>query len=227
LNIPGLTNIICYKESPAVGSGRFLFYKALGRCLFLRTIFYMKCFTCILFAFIAASCNEPGKKIPVKEKFDALEKVLETANWEVTPEVRVTDSSAKVDTTYMYFSRMGDTKFNVYHYKMIKGDSVISKFETIEASGDSVLWHADGNRLAVTDINDTGFVINEPAGSQPSRYFFARKDSGHITVSDSSMPFFSMKKTLPLAVFLVRKKYDHIHGTSYAHSSEILPRGMH
>ncbi|MBS1654858.1 MAG: hypothetical protein JSU05_08440, partial [Bacteroidetes bacterium] len=34
----------------------------------------------------------------------------------------------------------------------------------------------------------------------------------------------TLSKTLPLATFLVRAKYDYEHGTSYLDSSLVLPR---
>ena len=151
----------------------------------------------ILLAFMAA-CNEPD----VKMQFDDLEKVFDTGNWRVM--------GAK-DTSYLFFSREGERLFKVYSYVIKDGDSVSSKITIIEAKAGKIIW--GNNELISTTDKESVWKNND---------YYKKRDSLHIDATHAVL-----LRTLPISTFLVRSKYDHLHGTHTADATVDTARRRH
>lgn len=174
----------------------------------------MKCLIALLFVCGIAACNEPAKPTAsVKEKFDAIEKIVGTANWElVTPG----------DTSFVYFSRLGDTYINVYKYKLVNGDSANTQVSNMISRQDTIAWTGTNEQYILSAVTDSAIIWQDMSNGD-KKYTISKYDSTHISLSSSGRSEL-MKRTLPLSVFLVRKKYDYLHGTAYADSAEVAPR---
>jgi hypothetical protein len=160
----------------------------------------------LVFAFAACEPTEKPRPFP-KDKFDAIEKIVGNDNW------RVID---KTDTSYIYFSRTGNLNVNVYRYYIIKGDSINSRIDNITNRQDSVIWKWDYEELLLSSINDSSIIWVNAAGGM-GKCKLKKIDSLHISFLLPHREL-TMKKTLPLATFLVRSHYDYIHGTFLADS---------
>ena len=161
------------------------------------------------------SCRQPVKTASLpKAMFDSIENLTGTANWELID---------GVDTSYIYFSRMGDTRFDVYHYRIDKGDSVNTRRCDIIYRQDSVIWSRENGPLLLAAATDSAIVWK---GLQPPKeqYKLEKQDSSHLLFLSPGAHTSAMKRTLPLAMFLVRKRYDFLHATSYVDSAEVAPR---
>lgn len=172
--------------------------------------------------FFLTACNNnsaPVKKDEVKfpkGKFDAIENLIGTSNWRV-----ITDQ----DTSYLYFSRTGDLHFNVYHYRINKGDSADTRMNNIDNVQDSVIWNFNNEDLLLSEGNNKILVwkkLNEPQ----DQYILEKTDSVNMSFTFPDGHKAIMKKTLPLSVFLARKRYDYLHGTSYVDSPEVKSREL-
>lgn len=164
-------------------------------------------FICFLILVIAA-CNEPVKKNnSSKEALDKIEGVTGNDNWQLIN---------GVDTSYIYFSRMGKL-INVYRYNISKGDSVNTRMNNIVNQSDSVIWNWDNENLVLTGADST--TINwEAMNAGKDKYKLFKTDSLHLSFVLPNGQTAVMKKMLPLSTFLVRKQYDYVHGTSYVDS---------
>jgi len=179
----------------------------------------MKYIVVFALLYILVGCGEPAKPVSSpKEKFDAIENIVGTANWRLT--------AAGHDTSYVYFSRLGDTQFNVYWYTIDKGDSVNTRVDNILSNGDSVIWSHSANAERSLLVN-AGDTLTWEGIDKKDRYIIAKQDSNRALLHFPNGTVYSMKRTLPLGVFLVRKQYDYKHGTSYVDSAEVPPRKVH
>ena len=174
----------------------------------------MKVFFICFLILVVAACNEPVKKnSSPKEDFDKIEGVIGNDNWQLID---------GVDTSYIYFSRIGNL-INVYRYNISKGDSVNTRMNNIVHQSDSVIWNWDNEKLFLTGV-DSNAINWEAMNAGKDKYKIFKADSIYMSFVFPNGHTAVMKKMLPLSTFLVRKKYDYTHGTSYIDSSTILLR---
>ncbi|HYF31939.1 MAG TPA: hypothetical protein VD993_12535 [Chitinophagaceae bacterium] len=152
------------------------------------------------------ACSESADKNNPKAQFDMLEKVFETGNWRHT---------AYEDTTYLFFSREGDTHYKVYRYRMMDGDSVQSAIFNIQWQNDTILMKVDDEYRILTAVDD-----NSNAWSHDGAvYRFTKLDSLHLLLDNDGKSIDTLKRTLPISTFLARSKYDFVHGTNTANAT--------
>jgi len=162
------------------------FYAAWGLA---GRLFFMKYIFIVL---LLVACNS---KPDVKAQFDNLEKVFETGNWEMV---------LGSDTIYSFFSREGERFFKVYSYRIEDGDSVRSRITTIQPENGKIVW--SGSELV--SATDKESVWKHPANGE---FRVKKLDSLHILFNGDTLI-----RTLPISTFLVRSKYDFLHGTHTA-----------
>lgn len=164
------------------------------------------------------SCTSEEKKqaatIP-KNEFDKLENVLPTANW------KMIDGN---DTSYFYFSRLGDINYNVYHYKIAKGDSSIVEESFINYINNTICWIHPADTLKLASLDSVSAVWHTLKDDKPM-YAFKRLSDSTMSVLFPDEKQVTLKRTLPLATFLVRSKYDYINNTHTVDSPLVPHRG--
>lgn len=178
----------------------------------------MKLFsTCLLLAVLAACNNQPQQTIHTpKDTFNAIDSITGVANWQLTD---------GPDTSYLYFSRMGDALIHVYHFSMDKGDSVHTRMNNIVGRQDTVIWNLGDKQLLLASVN--GQTARwEDMNNRKDTYVLQKTDSQHISFLFPDGHKATMRLTLPLSTFLVRQKYDYQHATSYSDSALVKPRGV-
>lgn len=144
------------------------------------------------------------------KKMDIIENFFNNDNWMLIEHK---------DTSYFCFSRNGlSTK--VYHYKMNKGDSVNTVVSKMNIDKDSVYWNFnDSIPLFLSSADDKRLEWKTIEGKQSKPYIlYQKRDDTNIDVKNSSGDNFSLTKTLPLSAFLIRSRYDFLHGTRLAFS---------
>jgi hypothetical protein len=166
-----------------------------------------------LLLLIPTACNLPGKKSNEKE-LKKLNELLPVANWQMI---------AGSDTSYIYFSPQENREYKTYEFKLPGGDSELTRLGSIYTSGDDVVW----------DFLNKQYVLKKITNNKID---WKRKDSTANLVleklNDSTLLInlpgkqFMLKKTLPLSTFLVRAKYDYLHGTRFRDSAEVKPRKL-
>ena len=173
-------------------------------------------FICLLtLVFVACNQSEKGKtNVVPKDKFNQIDSIVGTNNWQVIE---------GQDTSYLYFSRMGDALINVYRYQISKGDSVNTRLNNITHQQDSVIWNWENEKLFLVKAGEN--VIQwSSLNAANSTYTLQKTDSIHMSFVFSDGHKAIMKRTLPLSAFLVRKQYDYAHGTSYVDSLDFQLR---
>lgn len=177
----------------------------------------MKVFFICLLTLVFAACNQTEKSktnsVP-KNKFNQIDSIVGTNNWQVIE---------GQDTSYLYFSRIGDALINVYRYQINKGDSVNTHLNNITHQQDSVIWNWENERLLLVASADNA-IQWAPLNAPNSKYILLKTDSSHISFVFPDGHKAIMKRTLPLSTFLVRKQYDYAHGTSYVDSLDFQLR---
>lgn len=177
----------------------------------------MKVFFICLSTLIFIACNQTEKtttnSIP-KDKFNQIDSIVGTNNWQMV------DGQ---DTSYLYFSRMGDALIHVYRYQINKGDTVNTHLNNITHQQDSVIWNWENEKLLLVASGD-GAIQWTPVNAPSSKYMLQKTDSSHISFVFPDGHKAIMKRTLPLSTFLVRKQYDYAHGTSYVDSLDFQLR---
>lgn len=141
------------------------------------------------------------------QRFDLLEKIFQNENWLV---VNGNDSS------YLYCSRLGEKYFKTYEYKMLKGDSVQTIVSEIKLAADTIAWRISETQAPVylNKISDAEAVW---ADYKNLNFFvFHQIDSNHIRLQLSNGESRTLAKTITLSSFLVKSKYDYLHGTRLA-----------
>ncbi|MBI1343209.1 MAG: hypothetical protein GC171_09760 [Terrimonas sp.] len=162
-----------------------------------------KIITLLLFSgIVLISCQSSRNRMTVKEQFDRLENVFEVANWQ-----KITGK----DTVYQYFSRMGDELFHVYQYSIEKGDSASSHLSFIRQNGGKIQWSLEDGSFELSSVDSTSSKWIDGKGSPAFAY--KKISDSLITFTREGQPEILMRKTLPLATFLVRSRYDFINGT--------------
>lgn len=180
----------------------------------------------IIVSFVAACNNGADKEKPVEKpaaappvyKMDMLEKVFNNDNW------MKMDGN---DTDYYYFSRIS-REIQIHQFRMIKGDSVITNMSAIRFSNDSLLvWrYNDSINLFLSAISEKGSEWTK-MGDQPGSIYmrFDKKDDKHINVTFADKKQFVLTRTPSLSTFLVRSRYDYLHGTNFAFSDTVFSAG--
>jgi len=150
----------------------------------------------------------------LKNDMDALEAVFSNDNWQIID---------KKDTSYFYFSRLGDLTVNTYEYKIIKGDSAQVIHSSISPEKNDITWNFDGKKLQVRSATKGRAVLSE-RGNDSVQYEFIRTDNEHLSLTYPNKKNVVMKKMLALSLFLVRSNYDYSHGTKMAFDTTIYTR---
>lgn len=184
----------------------------------------------LLAVIIIAACNnnnEPKEQI-IEKKSDtagnadpirtntsflydikALEEIFTNDNWLITD---------KKDSSYFYFSRLGDFTVNTYEYRLVKGDSALVKKEKIGVEGDKITWNFKGEKLQL-DKATKARAVWSVSGKDSMQYEFVRIDNNQIGLVLPDKRKLVLQKILPLSTFLVKSRYDFMHGTKLAFDS--------
>lgn len=136
----------------------------------------------------------------------AIEQVFGNENWLLAD---------KKDSSYYYFSRLSEFKFNTYTYKIVKGDSANVLHASFQPENNALTWEFDGRKLAITSATRAR-VLGTVVGSDSLTYEFVRLDDDSIAITYPDKKKHVMQRTLPLSLFLVRRRYDYRHVTKYA-----------
>ncbi|MCW3088289.1 MAG: hypothetical protein JWQ78_1675 [Sediminibacterium sp.] len=182
----------------------------------------------LLLLLLAGSCQtQPGEKGTVEtgdsakaaqsvrtnmsflNDFTALEKVFGNENWLLV---------SNNDSSYLYFSRLGNFTFNTYDYHLVGGDSANVKQVPVQTAGDKLVWEFDGKKLAITSATEAR-IVGSVIGNDSARYEFVRLDDNRVEISYPDHSKRLLRKTIPFSLFLIRSRYDHAHGTRYAFDS--------
>ncbi|MEO8174359.1 MAG: hypothetical protein ABI581_14795 [Sediminibacterium sp.] len=138
--------------------------------------------------------------------YNALEQLFTNDNWLLAD---------KKDSSYFYFSRLGNFQVNTYEYKLMKGDSANVKHGLIKIEGDKITWNFNGMKLSLLNASNVkaAWAVE---GSDSTAFEFMRLDNNFVRITYPDKKQVVMKKMLPFSLFLVRSRYDFINGTRYA-----------
>lgn len=179
-----------------------------------------------VFSFLGIACsNQPANKTSPEKivfrpihKMDMIEKMFNNDNWIMAD---------GIDTSYYYFSRTTPENTNVYRFRMHKGDSVNTVLSHIGFLKDAVIWKLnDSTILSLAAISDSTAAWNIAGSDGKGVAFmtFDKKDDKHISIALKDKPPVLLTRTLPLSTFLVRSRYDFLHGTKFAFSDTSFNR---
>ena len=182
----------------------------------------------LLLTTILMSCGDNSSKedravekkavAPPIYKMDMLERMFNNDNWMQT---------GNNDTSYYYFSRIS-SEMQIHQFRIIKGDSVIINMSAIRFSGDSLTWrYDDSTYLFLSGITNESSEWKRVDEESPGSFYlaFEKKDDKHINLVNSERKKFVLTKTIPFSTFLVRSRYDYLHGTNYAFSDTVFSAG--
>jgi len=141
--------------------------------------------------------------------FNALEEVFGNENWLI---------AGKKDSSYFYFSRLGNYKVNTYVYKLVKGDSAKVIYGSMLPEGNSLTWNFDNHKVYITRAT-RGLAVWSVIGADSVQYEFLRLNDNQIRLTYPDKKKVVLQKTLAFSLFLVRNRYDYAHGTKYAFDS--------
>ena len=175
----------------------------------------MKYSITFFFLLILFSCSPPNKKPFSRNEFDMLENIFSSANW------RITDGP---DTSYWYFSRLGDMNYTVYNYNIKEGDSSLHEVSHISYLNDIISWVRFADTLRLVSLDSTTAVWYSIKEDQPA-YSFKKLSDSSISVDLPGNKQLLMTKILSLTIFLIRSKYDYTHNTHTIDSPEVPHRG--
>ena len=142
--------------------------------------------------------------------YNALEKLYANENWLIP---------GKKDSSYFYFSRLGNYQVNTYEYKLVKGDSAQVKHGAIQTEGDKLVWNFNGQKLHLTSASLARATWAVP-GSDSASYEFLKLNDNELRLTYPDKKTVVMKKLLPFSLFLVRSQYDFAHGTKLAYDTK-------
>lgn len=146
--------------------------------------------------------------------YKALEEVFTNDNWLL---------AGKNDSSYFYFSRLGDFKVNAYEYKLVKGDSAAVKYTSVQKEGDKIAWEFNNQKLYLKSATKARAVWSV-AGADSLQYEFLRINENQLGLTYPDRHKLVLHKTLPFSLFLVRSRYDFTHGTKYAFDNTPSPK---
>jgi hypothetical protein len=138
--------------------------------------------------------------------YNSLEQLFTNDNWLL---------ANKKDSSYFYFSRLGNFQVNTYTYKLIKGDSTKVKHGAIQTEGDKITWNFNDQKLWLVSASNIKAAWSVD-GSDSTAYEFMRLDNNFLRITYPDKKQVIMKKMLPFSLFLVRSRYDFTNGTKYA-----------
>ena len=161
------------------------------------------------------SCSSSKKDYSPKDDFDKLENIFSSDNWKVTGD--------GTDTSYWYFSRIGDLAFTVYDFKIKEGDSSINEVNHINYSGSEIKWIRTRDTLKLNSV-DSASAVWIDLNDEKAVYTFKKLSDSSISFELPEGKRLLLTKTLSLAIFLARSRYDHIHNT-HTVDSPLVPRG--
>lgn len=138
--------------------------------------------------------------------YNAIESVFGNENW-----MKVDGK----DTSYHYFSRLGQFDFNTYAYKLVKGDSAQVAHGKLEGKGDQLAWTFEGKKLMIQSATAVRVSARDAADTS-AVYTFTRLDNNSVGLTYPGGKKIVLKKTIPFGLFLVRSRYDYANGTRYA-----------
>jgi hypothetical protein len=155
------------------------------------------------------------KKSSPKEEFDRLENIFSVANWKMI---------TGYDTSYWYFSRLGDLSYKVYDFKIIKGDSSLNESSNITYTKNAVYWMRTADTLKLISVDSTSAIWNTLKDDKLI-YSFKKLSDDSISLELPAGGPLLLTKTLSLATFLVRSQYDYLHNTHTVDSPLVPHRG--
>jgi hypothetical protein len=170
----------------------------------------------LFFYFILLSCSSSKKTDSPKDDFDKLEHIFSSDNWKVT--------GNGTDTSYWYFSRLGDLAFTVYDFKIREGDSSINEVNHINYAGGAIKWIRSSETLRLVSADSASAIWND-LNDDKVAYTFKKLSDSSISVELPKGKKLLLTKTLSLAIFLARSRYDHIHNTHTVDSPVVPHRG--
>jgi hypothetical protein len=138
--------------------------------------------------------------------YNALEQLFTNDNWLLAD---------KKDSSYFYFSRLGNYQVNTYEYKLSKGDSAKVKHGAIQTEGDKISWNFNGQKLYLVSASNVKAAWSVD-GSDSTAYEFMRLDNNFLRITYPGKKQVTVKKMLPFSLFLIRSRYDFTNGTKYA-----------
>lgn len=167
-----------------------------------------------LLSCLLVCCNSHKKNsADYSSYFNAIDSITGTENWRWI---------SGADTSYYYFSRIGDQKINVYRFNIQQGDSVNTQLTAIDVNDDVISWPINDKHWELVSARNGTMVWASPGAMDTLE--FKRIDSSHLISSITTGEVDTLKKTLPLSTFLVRAKYDYEHGTNYVDSALVPPK---
>jgi len=170
----------------------------------------------LFFYFILLSCSSSKKTDSPKDDFDNLEHIFSSDNWKVT--------GNGTDTSYWYFSRLGNLAFTVYDFKIREGDSSINEVNHINYAGGAIKWIRSNETLKLVSADSASAIWND-LNDDKAAYTFKRLSDNNISVELPQGKKLLLTKTLSLAIFLARSRYDHIHNTHTFDSPLVQHKG--
>lgn len=162
----------------------------------------------------AKAAAEMRTNLSFLNDFNALEGVFGNENW------MAIDNK---DTSYCYFSRLGNFDFNTYQYRLVKGDSANVVHAKMQPQENRIAWQLDGKKLLVNNATPTR-ITAVVAGDTAMKYEFLKLDEQRIRVTYPDRKQLEWKKTIPFSLYLVRSRYDYAHGTRYAFDTGSIRR---
>jgi hypothetical protein len=136
--------------------------------------------------------------------YTAIERLFGNENWMQVE---------KKDTSFFYFSRLGDFQFNTYVYKIEKGDSAKVEHGKIFTENGKLGWVFRNESLYVNSATSARLTLT---GKDSAQFVFVRQDTDHLKLTYPDHHAVVLTKTLPFSLFLVRSRYDYQHGTKLA-----------
>jgi hypothetical protein len=165
---------------------------------------------------LLSGCHEGKKqhKSPreLSNEMDEIEVIFGTGNWRLV---------RSHDTSYFFFSRKMPLLYDVYHYSLNNGDTVGTVLHRIEPQDNALLWTGRDEKLILTNAPGQKLVLHsQKAGNEMLEY--QKIDASHVLLKHSDKAPDTLTLTVPIAVFLLRSRYDYRHGTSFKDSSYVV-----
>lgn len=151
---------------------------------------------------------------PPVYKMDMLEKMFNNDNW-----MKINGE----DTSFYYFSRIL-SEITVQQFQIVKGDSVVRNVSVIHFSNDSLVWqYNDTITLFLSAVTENKSEWTRKSNPSEGKYVtFEQKNKKDIEVVSADEKPFTLTRTLPLSSFLVRSRYDFLHGTRFAFTDTVF-----
>jgi hypothetical protein len=112
----------------------------------------------------------------------------------------------------------------VYDFKIREGDSSLSEVSQMNYSGDAIKWIRSGDTLKLVSADTVSAIWND-LNDDKAAYTFKKLSHSNISVELPEGKKLLLTKTLSLAIFLARSRYDHLHNTHTVDSPLVPHRG--